>query len=1307
MKHISHLHRSSRRTGRTATTKFVLKALPVAVALCFCPVVWADINANIAGLPRGGTVTYTNGTVQSNVTDSQLTVTQTGSRAVIDWQSFNINTGKTVHFAQDGTTAAVLNRVPAGAGLSEIYGTLTANGMVLLMNPNGVLFGSGAQINVGSLIATTGIVNQTGFTGGGGAFAISGAISGSVTNQGTITAQNAGLVALVAPSISNQGIITATGGRIALSGADRATVSLNNNLYEFAVDAGASGTNASISNAAAARLDGATIFMSTGDAASLLSGVINLEGVQQASSAIVVNGNTVVLKSDLNATTISGSSNTINVHPGASIQDAVKIAKTGTPGAGATVNVQAGTFNEVLTLDKANLTVSGQANARLQVADNTNGITIAANSVTVAGLELAGPVTSSYLNYAWGSNVSRGIVVGRGVTGFAIRNNNIHDVRNGILINGISNTGSVTSNRIENTKSGISVQYTDAVGVAISGNTEGPIGNEWGLNLHLNGVWIPVTDTINPNTDPYMQNAPTLTWQQSLLALSTANAGWGVQDQAYKSSNRTQVAVATTGGASNQGSRLTPINTIQGGVNAAVTGGKVNVAAGTYAENVSITKALSLAGAGAGQSIIRPASGDAVAVSGTIGAGSTVLVDGFTLREAPGAGVSVASGTTLGQLTIQNSDFLNNGHFGFTADGSTTAGIPGLANVSLLNSTFEGNGAPYTSAASLGQGDIHFNYYNGNATLRNITITGNTEHTGIHFRGYHNASGGAVHDAGAVVFDNVTIGGSFRRPSGSAGTWNPSGPGDAIHFLEYGSVANVSFNNVVINPTVGHGLFLEGLSSTLNIGNTRLGVPDRSITGTGIAPTWSYNIVSGSNDQNNVRTNVNATRAVFTGAASGFDIEDRVAHALDVSGLGLVTWNAGNVYVTQASGSIQRGLDAVSAGGTVNVSSGTFAESVALNSPYNLRFNDTTVHSLTFNAGAAGAGIGGKVTADTSTGFAFSAPISLLADTALVTNGANITLSGDVQNAGSTSYGLTLTTGAGSSRGDVSMVSGGSESNPLGQLVVSSNRFNLHDTLWVKSYKIDALGDVALSGHTLRGQDADATNTMNAGGNVTGSTVSVGTVQISSGGDISANVSGRDVTVSSQGDLNVTVTATNSATLHGDSVAATVTGRDVTVTSHSDMNVGVTATNSASLIGDTVVATVTAPVVGVDSAHDAQISGSSSNITVDAPGGRVSGNFAKITNEGSGLVKVNGRPQGNSTLIANAENNRVIPAGNPLAGRTEPYAWAAIRAAQSSGLTAQGMADRRLSAPVAAGRFIDRGQSVELDLSPRNESRQP
>ena len=54
--------------------------------------------------------------------------------------------------------------------------------------------------------------------------------------------------------------------------------------------------------------------------------------------------------------------------------------------------------------------------------------------------------------------------------------------------------------------------------------------------------------------------------------------------------------------------------TIQAGINAVAPGGTVNVAAGTYVEDVSVTKTVSILGAGAGSSI----------VSGPIGGGSAI-----------------------------------------------------------------------------------------------------------------------------------------------------------------------------------------------------------------------------------------------------------------------------------------------------------------------------------------------------------------------------------------------------------------------------------------------------------------------------------------------------------------------------------------------------------------------------------------------------------------------------------------------------------------------------------------------------------
>src|SRR5690606_16767724 len=103
------------------------------------------------------------------------------------------------------------------------------------------------------------------------------------------------------------------------------------------------------------------------------------------------------------------------------------------------------------------------AGAVIDVAAGTDGLTIRSNDVTITGMEIVGLADQSYLTYGWGNTITRGIFVQNGATNFAITNNNIQATRNNILVDG-RNTGSITGNVIDNSKSGISVQYTDTTG---------------------------------------------------------------------------------------------------------------------------------------------------------------------------------------------------------------------------------------------------------------------------------------------------------------------------------------------------------------------------------------------------------------------------------------------------------------------------------------------------------------------------------------------------------------------------------------------------------------------------------------------------------------------------------------------------------------------------------------------------------------------------------------------------------------------------------------------------------------------------
>ena len=94
-----------------------------------------------------------------------LTINQSSATAILNWQSFNISAGNTVQFVQPSSSSVALNRI-FDPNVSTISGNLKANGQVYLVNPNGILFGSNAVVNVGGLIASTLDLNDLRITSG-------------------------------------------------------------------------------------------------------------------------------------------------------------------------------------------------------------------------------------------------------------------------------------------------------------------------------------------------------------------------------------------------------------------------------------------------------------------------------------------------------------------------------------------------------------------------------------------------------------------------------------------------------------------------------------------------------------------------------------------------------------------------------------------------------------------------------------------------------------------------------------------------------------------------------------------------------------------------------------------------------------------------------------------------------------------------------------------------------------------------------------------------------------------------------------
>ena len=162
-------------------------------------------------------------TTSATTAPNTLTIDQTTPRAAIDWQSFNIAPNETTQFVQPSANAIALNRVQAGDP-SVIAGRLTANGQLVLVNPSGVVFTRGSQVNVNSLVATTAGIGTANFMAGNMVFDQPGNPNARVVNNGTITVAQAGLAALVAPGVANNGVISAKLGRVVLGGAQTYTL---------------------------------------------------------------------------------------------------------------------------------------------------------------------------------------------------------------------------------------------------------------------------------------------------------------------------------------------------------------------------------------------------------------------------------------------------------------------------------------------------------------------------------------------------------------------------------------------------------------------------------------------------------------------------------------------------------------------------------------------------------------------------------------------------------------------------------------------------------------------------------------------------------------------------------------------------------------------------------------------------------------------------------------------------------------------------------------------------------------------------
>lgn len=152
----------------------------------------------------------TDGVVFDNPAAGVTNITAPDS-AIIDYAGFNIGVGETVNFIQPSAAARVLNRIHS-ATPTQINGTLTANGIVYLVNPSGVMFGPGSVVDAAGIYAAGGSLSNSDFINGTDRFT---GLSGSVQSHGMVRADS--IAALIGREVVNTGTISVPNGTAILA----------------------------------------------------------------------------------------------------------------------------------------------------------------------------------------------------------------------------------------------------------------------------------------------------------------------------------------------------------------------------------------------------------------------------------------------------------------------------------------------------------------------------------------------------------------------------------------------------------------------------------------------------------------------------------------------------------------------------------------------------------------------------------------------------------------------------------------------------------------------------------------------------------------------------------------------------------------------------------------------------------------------------------------------------------------------------------------------------------------------------------
>ena len=354
--------------------------LALALALAFTSIGTAHAGPIPTQLPTGGQLVAGSASIAQN--GAVMNINQTTNRAALNWQTFNVGSTAQVNFNQPSSSSVTLNTV-LDSNPSQIFGRITAPGQVFLTNPNGMYFAPGASVEVGGLVATTNTLATRDFMAGNYNFTRNGA-TGSIINDGNLTASLGGYIALLAPQVRNNGVIIAQMGTVALAAGEGYSLQFDGNNTLANVIVTPATIQTLVENGNAVQAPRGLIILSAQAANTLQGSIINNTGAIEA-RGINTDGGVIRLEAGNGQTTVSGtldaSSTTgkggqiVATGQQVTLADGANIAATGATGGG-TINIGGGWQGGGGIAQATTVNVSQTVTLDASATDTGNGGTI-------------------------------------------------------------------------------------------------------------------------------------------------------------------------------------------------------------------------------------------------------------------------------------------------------------------------------------------------------------------------------------------------------------------------------------------------------------------------------------------------------------------------------------------------------------------------------------------------------------------------------------------------------------------------------------------------------------------------------------------------------------------------------------------------------------------------------------------------------------------------------------------------------------------------------------------------------------------